>query len=86
MTERYFVSGTPVCDANGEHLGDVGEHHTVDGYLDVMKGTFWQTNVYIPVDFIGRDDDNGVYLTITKDAVARHDWAQPSGAVRKDGN
>ncbi len=86
MTDRYFVPGTPVHDAHGAHLGDVGAHHTVDGYLDVMKGIFWQTNVSIPVGFIGRDDDNGVYLTITKDEVARHDWAQPPAAVRDHGN
>lgn len=66
--------------------GRRGRTPTVDGYLDVMKGIFWQTNVSIPVGFIGRDDDNGVYLTITKDEVARHDGAQPPAAVRDHGN
>ncbi len=26
MTDRSFVPGTPVCDAQGAHLGDVGAH------------------------------------------------------------
>jgi len=48
-----------------------------------MKGTFWRRNVSVPVGFIGRADDTGVYLTVTKDAVARHGWTALPPTVRE---
>ncbi len=50
-----------------------------------MKGLlkFVVSIVLHPVGFIGRADDTGVYLTITKDAVARYDWTAPPPTVRE---
>jgi hypothetical protein len=69
--------GTHVFGSDGEEIGkitDVGP-----GYFQIRKGTFFHTDIYLPLEAIvgtalGGD---GVTIQMTKDEVDGGDFSQP---------
>lgn len=72
-----FFAGMPVFDAGGEKVGTVSEYNPQGGYLLVQKGWLFHRDVYVPVNAIGSQDTNGVYLNRYKDDLQNQNWDVP---------
>lgn len=85
-SEAPIVTGTPVYDAAGQKVGDVGEHNPQGGYLVVHKGFLFPKDIYVPLSAIAHKTTDGVYLDTTKDRINEQGWDQPpsNGTVRSD--
>jgi hypothetical protein len=78
--------GTHVFASDGDEIGkitDVGP-----GYFQIRKGTFFHTDIYLPLDAITGTalGGEGVMLQMTKDEVDNGDFSQPpvEGAAGAD--
>ncbi|MEJ7652854.1 MAG: DUF2382 domain-containing protein [Chloroflexia bacterium] len=67
--------GTNVYGSDGEKVGDVEEVSA--NYILVQKGMIFQKEFYIPADSITSVDDDGVYLSVSKDQIGDMGWDQP---------
>src|SRR5688500_13365082 len=67
-----ITGGQDVFGADGDKVGSVSG---VQGdYMVVSKGFFFPTDYYIPLNAINTVNDDGVYLTVTKDAALNQGW------------
>jgi uncharacterized protein (TIGR02271 family) len=67
-----ITGGTDVFGADGAKVGSVS---AVEGdYLVVSKGFFFPTDYYIPTSAINTVDEDGVYLTVSKDEALNQGW------------
>jgi hypothetical protein len=64
-----FTAGLPVYDCNGEQLGVVSADGVQEQYLVMTKGHLFHRDVNVPVSAIARSDDQGVYLSRTKQEI-----------------
>jgi len=66
-------NGMDVYGADDEKLGSI--HEVRDNYFVVEKGFFFPKDYYIPMSAIqGIDEDNRVYLNVSKDVALNQDW------------
>lgn len=61
--------GTPVYDAAGASIGQVGDRGFERGGLSVRRGGLVPRDVTIPASAVERTDANGVVLSVTKDQL-----------------
>jgi uncharacterized protein (TIGR02271 family) len=67
-----ITGGTEVFGADGDKVGSVSG---VEGdYMVVSKGFFFPTDYYIPTSAIDTVNDDGVYLTVSKDEALNQGW------------
>jgi hypothetical protein len=69
--------GTHVFGSDGEEIGkitDVGP-----GFFQIRKGTFFHTDIYLPLEAITGTalGGEGVTIQMTKDEVDEGDYSQP---------
>jgi len=69
--------GANVLSADNEKLGEVVD--IVNGYLVVEQGFFDPQDIYVPISAIVRHDDEGIYLSYTRDEFEDIDWSQFPG-------
>ncbi|HEV8191537.1 MAG TPA: hypothetical protein VGP82_08635 [Ktedonobacterales bacterium] len=69
--DQWLEEGVTVFDLNGETVGGVNGYSTASGYLMVGSGGFNSKSLFIPFRFIERINEQGIYLTLLKDALAR---------------
>ena len=67
--DQWLEEGVIVFDVNGETVGGVTGYSTTSGYLMVGSGGFNSKNLFIPFRFIERINEQGVYLTLLRDAL-----------------
>ncbi len=72
FTTQQITPGTAVYGSDGEKIGDVADVHT--DYVVVSKGFFFPKDHYIPTSAISTSDDQGLYLTVTKDQALNQGW------------
>ena len=70
--------GMDVYGSDNEKIGEVDSVES--DYFVVRKGFFFPEDHYIPVDAVSTYDDNGIYLTYTKDQVLEQQWTAPPTA------
>ncbi len=68
--DQWLEEGVTVFDLNGETVGGVTGYSTTSGYLMVGSGGFNCKGLFIPFRFIERINEQGLYLTMLKDALA----------------
>lgn len=76
-TSDQFVpqQGMTVYGADGDKIGDIDA--VEQDYVVVRKGFFFPQDHFIPMDAIASYDDNGIYLSYTKEQVLEQQWAEP---------
>ena len=67
-----ITGGTDVFGSDGEKVGSVSAVER--DYVVVSKGFFFPTDYYIPTSAINSATDEGIYLTVTKDAALNQGW------------
>lgn len=74
MDDRVTLqTGMDVFGSDGDKIGSINEIY--DNYLLVGKGFFFPKDYYIPISAVeGVDDDNRVYLTVSKDEALNQGW------------
>ena len=65
--------GMDVYGADGDKIGSIQEAY--ESYIMVAKGFFFPKDYYIPIDSVqGVDEDNRVYLSVTKEDALNRGW------------
>lgn len=69
--------GTHVFGSDGDEIGKIT--NVGPGYFQIKKGTFFHTEIYLPVDAITGTalGGDGVMISLTKDEVDEGDFSQP---------
>jgi len=69
----YLQNGMDVYGADDAKLGSI--HEVRDNYFVVEKGFFFPKDYYIPMTAVASvDQNNHVYLNVTKDVALNQDW------------
>lgn len=81
MTDMVTLrEGMDVYGADGDKLGSIDAVYP--NYVSVKKGFFFPEDHYVPISAIqGVDEDDKVWLTVTKDEVLNQGWDQVPEAV-----
>lgn len=75
--DQWLEEGVTVFDLNGETVGGVTGYSVTSGYLMVGDGGFNSESLFIPFRFIERINEQGISLTMLKDALAKQYGAPP---------
>ena len=83
VTERV-LPGWKVVGSDDKEIGQVSDVGTT--HLEVSKGLIFAKTLYVPYEFIAREDDvnERVYLSVGKETVDGMGWDQPPGDDRDD--
>ncbi len=76
-TGQQFIEGTPVYDARGNQIGQVGKHGSESGHLVLHKGLFFTRDMYIPLSAVKSADANAVHLNISREELTLDRYASP---------
>jgi len=71
VIEQKLGESATVMDATGETIGVVTHYDMQGGYMDVGGGMLFAEETRIPLDAIGDTGASGLYLTGSKDELAR---------------
>lgn len=75
-TTAEEATGIAVYDPAGAKLGVVSK--TVEpGFLVVSRGLFFKHDVYLPLEAVGAQEPDAIYLRYTKDELLGRDWGAP---------
>jgi uncharacterized protein YrrD len=69
--------GTHVFGSDGEEIGKISD--VGPGYFQIRKGTFFHTDIYLPLEAITGTalGGDGVMIQMTKDEIDEGDYSQP---------
>ncbi len=73
--------GIPVFDAASQQIGVARDQDARSGFLLLEKGHSFPHDVEVPIDVVTRHDARGIYLSVTRDQIARQHWADAPGTV-----
>lgn len=72
---RDIVIGAPVYGVDNVRFGQVAGSYR--NYLIVERGFFMPVDYYVPMNAVGRVDDDLVVLSVSRDAALAQGWERP---------